>query len=189
MRDPPAFTRRPLLVRPPLLLAALLAAAPSHAEDPCAAEAVRLCQGATQTRPGPRSGPGKGGAFEVMGCLRANESKLSPACREWLAAALRKGEQVAAGCEGDARKLCADVEPGDGRVAACLVRNQSQLSQGCQGALNEVRLKTTQIQAACAAEIGRLCPDVEMGGGRVVACLEAHDAELSSDCRSAVSRW
>lgn len=181
--------RTAAFARTAVALAALLPTAPSTAEDACAADAARLCAGANQTRTAPFAGPGKGGSVEVLGCLRANQSKLTAACQQQLAAALHKAEDVAVECEGDANRLCADVEPGNGRVAACLVQKQSELSQSCQGAINTVRLKTSQLQAACAADVNTFCTGIEMGGGRLVACLRGHLSEISGDCRDALSKW
>jgi len=37
---------------------------------------------------------------------------------------------------------------------------------------------------ACRAEVQKLCPDVQPGGGRIVACLKQNQASISSDCRA-----
>jgi acetyl esterase/lipase len=39
---------------------------------------------------------------------------------------------------------------------------------------------------ACRGDYGRLCPGVKMGGGRIIACLNEHAAELSEQCRAAL---
>lgn len=39
---------------------------------------------------------------------------------------------------------------------------------------------------ACRADYRRLCPDVQMGGGRILACLNQHAAELSPECRNGI---
>jgi len=41
-------------------------------------------------------------------------------------------------------------------------------------------------QAACAGDVQKLCAGVPAGGGRIVACLKQHQAELSSGCRQAI---
>ena len=40
----------------------------------------------------------------------------------------------------------------------------------------------------CKADVARLCPGVQMGGGRIIACLKSHDAELSPDCKAALAQ-
>lgn len=48
-----------------------------------------------------------------------------------------------------------------------------------QDALSEAR-------AACATDIQSLCAGVEPGGGRILACLKQHKAQVSEPCRQAV---
>lgn len=38
----------------------------------------------------------------------------------------------------------------------------------------------------CAEDIRKLCADVPPGGGRIQACLEKHESDLSKDCRARV---
>jgi Golgi apparatus protein 1 len=159
----------------PLLL--LIASLPlvALAEDPCALEAQRLCSKAK-------------GETAVLGCLRGQEKELSPACRTNLSALLKIAELYGMDCEADARKLCAEVTPGDGAVLRCLKDNESFLSQSCQGAFNKVRLERSKLVAACAGDVGRLCRDVPEGSGRILACLRGNQRELTSDCRDAVNK-
>jgi len=41
-----------------------------------------------------------------------------------------------------------------------------------------------QAASACRADIKTHCRDVQPGGGRAIACLQAHEAELTPDCRA-----
>ena len=34
----------------------------------------------------------------------------------------------------------------------------------------------------CKADVARLCPGVQMGGGRIIACLKEHKVEVSVGC-------
>ena len=34
----------------------------------------------------------------------------------------------------------------------------------------------------CKAHVARLCPGVQMGGGRIIACLKEHKMEVSVGC-------
>ena len=40
--------------------------------------------------------------------------------------------------------------------------------------------------ALCKADVARLCPGVEPGGGHIVACLKAHKMEMSVGCAKAL---
>jgi hypothetical protein len=40
--------------------------------------------------------------------------------------------------------------------------------------------------AACKQDVQTLCPNVQPGGGRVMACLKSHAAQVSEDCKAAV---
>ena len=38
----------------------------------------------------------------------------------------------------------------------------------------------------CKADVARLCPGVQMGGGRIISCLKAHKEEVSIGCGKAI---
>jgi hypothetical protein len=42
------------------------------------------------------------------------------------------------------------------------------------------------LRSACRADFSRLCSNTMPGGGRGLACLKEHAADLSSDCRNAL---
>ena len=42
-----------------------------------------------------------------------------------------KKEKLSEACSEDAKKLCKDVRPGDGRVLACLKEHHAKLSRSC----------------------------------------------------------
>ena len=42
------------------------------------------------------------------------------------------------------------------------------------------------MRAACGSDYRTYCRGVRPGGGRAVACLEAHGGSLSRQCRSAL---
>lgn len=46
---------------------------------------------------------------------------------------------VVEACKADVEKLCPGVQPGEGRIAACLRGKHRQLSDGCKTALKEQR--------------------------------------------------
>jgi hypothetical protein len=42
-------------------------------------------------------------------------------------------------------------------------------------------------RAACANDIQTLCPGVQPGGGRILACLKQHKQQVSGGCKQAIS--
>ena len=42
-------------------------------------------------------------------------------------------------CKQDVQTLCPGVQPGEGRIAACLKGKRSKLSDGCKAAIKEQR--------------------------------------------------
>lgn len=83
--------------------------------------------------------PGEG---RVFACLYAYSDKLSGRCEyalydaaAQLEDAIAKLNYVAKSCAEDLNKYCADIKPGEGRVATCLKKNQSKTTAGCQQAM------------------------------------------------------
>jgi hypothetical protein len=46
----------------------------------------------------------------------------------------------------------------------------------------------TSPRVACKPDVDRLCPGIEPGGGRIVACLKQNEAQLSAGCKDALAR-
>jgi len=44
------------------------------------------------------------------------------------------------------------------------------------------------VKERCKADYSRLCSNVMPGGGRILACFQAHKDEVSPDCRDALSK-
>jgi hypothetical protein len=85
-------------------------------------------------------------------------------------------------CEPDIKKACADVKPGEGRIAACLKQHIAEVSDACKARLAEAiaAAKTcrSDVQAQCGTEKGR---------GRRLACIKDAVSKLSDDCKAAAS--
>ena len=43
------------------------------------------------------------------------------------------------------------------------------------------------LREACIGDAKKFCSGVQRGGGRIVQCLRAHDAELASACRDGLA--
>ena len=99
--------------------------------------------------------------------------------------AIAKGE-VKAACKDDAARLCKDVKPGGGRIAACLKEHEADLSQGCKDAIAAKKEAIGKARDLCAPDAERFCKGVRPGRGRIAACLKGHESELSPECKGAL---
>ena len=120
-----------------------------------------------------------------------------------------EAEQMRAACGDDIRQLCRVVPPGQGRVFACLVSRQADVSDRCRAFLRRMAppdsaatppsLGTTPregapppqqadderaLRRACAAEARQLCEGVQPGRNRILRCLLGQRWDLSSGCRA-----
>ncbi|HUM09449.1 MAG TPA: cysteine rich repeat-containing protein [Myxococcaceae bacterium] len=84
-------------------------------------------------------------------------------------------------CKADLEKICPGVEPGHGRILACLEGKTDQLSPACK---DDVSKKLTAFYKACKPDADKLCATVERGEGRVMQCLKDNEASLSKSCKN-----
>lgn len=101
-------------------------------------------------------------------------------------------------CALDTERLCKGVKPGEGRIIACLKKQQVQLSQACRESINKKALpkkgpnkKAGAVKAKqdpCKGDINRLCKGVKPGEGRFMACLKNKINQLSPNCKSIISK-
>lgn len=89
--------------------------------------------------------PGEG---RILACLYAYGDKLSGRCEYALYDAAVQLERAVAAltyaaneCRNDLEKFCANIQPGQGRLAACLGKNDEKMSGRCKHALRDVGLK------------------------------------------------
>jgi hypothetical protein len=88
------------------------------------------------------------------------------------------------------KRLCADVQPGGGRLKRCYQERENQLPLPCQQQMEEQaalkRVAQQRVTVQCAADVRKLCALVKPGEGRIQQCLEAHYQDLSHDCYQAL---
>jgi hypothetical protein len=96
-------------------------------------------------------------------------------------ALLEDAFEMVEACRYDARRFCADVPPGGGRIALCLSLYRNELSPGCYKAVT----LGTAIRA-CRNDYLRFCPGVLPGDGRVIDCLSVYADEVSTTCKGAL---
>lgn len=101
----------------------------------CGADAKKYCPGLD---------PNSQNAFM---CMMAYEDKLSGNCKLGIAEAAMSIKMGAAAidysvrsCEADADKYCLDVKPGEGRLVACIRKNETKVNKACVTALKETGL-------------------------------------------------
>jgi len=92
-------------------------------------------------------------------------------------------EEVDKPCKADAKKLCKDVQPGEGRIAQCMKEHEKELSPACKANIKKMKEKAKEVAEACQADANKLCKDVEPGKGRIMRCLKYHEGELSAACK------
>jgi hypothetical protein len=85
-------------------------------------------------------------------------------------------------CAADFTKVCAGVQPGEGRITACVGELFGQLSAPCQNAL----LANVTITRVCKADAEQKCAAIQPGGGRIQACMKDHFTELGERCQHAL---
>jgi Golgi apparatus protein 1 len=103
-------------------------------EKSCAKEMKKYC--ATVT-------PGEG---RMIYCMQAHEDKISPGCSydlQEVVIALQASndalKEAANACRADIAAKCGKVQPGGGRIAACLVAEKSNVSKNCADAIDKVQ--------------------------------------------------
>jgi hypothetical protein len=162
---------------------ALAFAAPARAETgACRADLERLCKGVE---------PGEG---RIVKCMKEHEAELSAECKasagKMKEKAHEKKDELEEACKADKERFCKDVEPGEGRIMACMREHEAELSEKCKAMKGGMKEKFEKMKAmkekaeACKADKERFCKDVQPGEGRIVECLKSHEAELSEACRA-----
>ena len=91
-------------------------------------------------------------------------------------------------CKEDVDKLCKGVQPGEGKILACLKSHQSEVSPKCAGHLKQVQQQIKEVSAACESDVEKFCWEAPIGKGGLASCLKKHSAELSADCKAAVAK-
>ena len=102
-------------------------------------------------------------------------------------------ETVATGCESELKTYCNGVTPGEGRILSCLYAYGDKLSGQCEFALYDAAAQLERFVAAlsyvaneCGDDIDKFCASVEMGEGRILACLESNSSKIQGRCTQAL---
>ena len=92
--------------------------------------------------------------------------------------------QQAGNCASDIKRHCAGIQPGEGRIKACIKSHLTDLSPTC-----EERVLTVGVTGkVCKADVTNLCAGIVPGTGGIRACIKSHMAEVSDPCKNAMSQ-
>jgi hypothetical protein len=94
-------------------------------------------------------------------------------------------------CAGDREKFCSHTPPGGGRVVVCLRQHESELSEGCRHALGAAAPDAHAgggggAKSACRQDAMKFCRAAAGDQAKMKACMQAHAAELSDGCKTAL---
>ena len=85
------------------------------------------------------------GEQRLLACVYAHDDKVSDGCKQSTTDALllvktdiAQANFIGKLCGSDILTYCGDVEPGDGRIKACLMEKRSAVSETCRGALGNL---------------------------------------------------
>jgi hypothetical protein len=96
--------------------------------------------------------------------------------------AIAQQAPVRQACSAEIQQHCSRLQPGEGRIKACVREHFAEFSEPCKKAL----LNNVAVVKACRADVQRTCPNVQPGGGRIQACMKDHFTEYSEPCRQAI---
>ena len=85
-------------------------------------------------------------------------------------------------CAADITKVCANIEPGNLRIATCLKERLTDLSDVCKARLAEV----AATGKTCRAEVEKQC-GTERRRIKKVACIGDALTNFGDDCKAAIA--
>jgi hypothetical protein len=102
-------------------------------EQSCAGDIKKYCSDVT---------PGEG---RMLYCMQAHEDKISTKCAYDLEEAAADVQlhadnlkEAVAACKAEISGVCGKIQPGQGRIAACLFANRSTASKACGDVLGKI---------------------------------------------------
>jgi len=101
---------------------------------------------------------------------------------------------VEQGCGTEIEKYCSQVTKGEGRLLACFYAHEDKLSGQCQYALYDASAQLERAVSAlnyvagqCEDDILAHCPNVQLGEGRIIECLNSKSESVSAACKQAMA--
>lgn len=103
-------------------------------------------------------------------------------------------DHLVSACASDLENYCSQVTPGNGRLLHCVAAHEDKISGQCEYAFYQAATLLEQLSVAinylaqeCKADIETHCSDVQVGDGKILACLAEHDKDVSASCKKAVA--
>lgn len=98
-------------------------------------------------------------------------------------------------CNKELTTFCKGVQPGEGRVLACLYAFENKVSDQCAYAVYDAAVALEKAIAdlkyaanQCSADLQKYCANVKPGQGRGLACLSKNDKGVSQQCKDALKQ-
>ena len=85
-------------------------------------------------------------------------------------------------CGAEIQQHCGGIQPGDGRIRACVTKHFGEFSEPCKKTL----LSSVDVVKACKGDVQQTCSGVQPGGGRIQACMKDHFTQYSEPCKQAI---
>jgi hypothetical protein len=119
-----------------VVIISIMTAVYAYAEDenPCEKDIAKFCKNIE---------PGEG---RILRCLTLSKEEVTPSCKKQLDRIENALTEVKLSCADDYAIFCSSVVPGQGRIAACLEKNEKILTPKCKADLKEVEQKAREIQ-------------------------------------------
>ena len=102
-------------------------------------------------------------------------------------------DKVMTGCKKELDTYCKGVTPGEGRLVACLYAYEDKLSGQCEYALYDAAAQLERALTAlsyvaneCRDDLQKFCSDINPGEGRLMACMDKNEKQLSGRCKQAM---
>jgi hypothetical protein len=102
-------------------------------------------------------------------------------------------ESVTKGCKTELETYCKNVTPGEGRVVACLYAFSDKLTPKCEYALYDAAAQLeraltalTYVANECRDDLTKFCSNIKVGEGRLLACIEKNEKQVSKRCKEAI---
>jgi hypothetical protein len=87
-------------------------------------------------------------------------------------------------CAADVKKFCQGVPAGQRQ--GCLTEHAAELSAPCRANIQAAQQQAQALRQACQGEVAQFCQGVSPGGP-LRQCLQQHEADVSPECKSALT--